>query len=115
MLNNLRSPNERRRRHEEKHAKAQERREQMYKNRLNRLKELTKRIREANELKNKIIRAKRATIKAKLERAEERRDYLLRLKATKAAVEEQKAHEIAFINSLSAQNRKNAILEKHER
>jgi len=87
----------------------------MYKNRLNRLKELAKRIREANELKNKIIRAKRATIKAKLERAEERRDYLLRLKATKASVEEQKAHEIAFINSLSAQNRKNAILEKHER
>jgi hypothetical protein len=54
-------------------------------------------------------------MKAKLERAEEKRQYLLRLKATKAAVEEQKAHEIAFINSLAAQNRKHDILEKHEK
>ena len=54
-------------------------------------------------------------MKAKLQRAEEKRQYLLRLKAKKAAVEEQKAHEIAFINNLVAQNRKHDILEKYEK
>jgi len=54
-------------------------------------------------------------MKAKLQRAEEKRLYLLRLKANKAAVEEQKAHEIAFINNLVAQNRRHDILEKYER
>lgn len=54
-------------------------------------------------------------MKAKLQRAEEKRQYLLRLKANKAAVEEQKAHEIAFINNLVAQNRRHDILEKYER
>jgi len=49
-------------------------------------------------------------MKAKLQRAEEKRLYLLRLKANKAAVEEQKAHEIAFINNLVAQNRRHDIL-----
>ncbi len=54
-------------------------------------------------------------MKAKLQRAEEKRLYLLRLKANKAAVEEQKAHEIAFINNLVAQNRRHDILEKYEK
>jgi hypothetical protein len=72
-------------------------------------------IQEVNELKKKLLKAKKVSMKAKLERAEEKRQYLLRLKATKAAVEEQKAHEIAFINSLAAQNRKHDILEKHEK
>lgn len=68
-----------------------------------------------SELKKKLLRAKKATMKAKLQRAEEKRQYLLRLKATKAAVEEQKAQEIAFINSLAAQNRKQDILERYEK
>lgn len=54
-------------------------------------------------------------MKAKLQRAEEKRQYLLRLKATKASVEEEKAQEIAFINSLAAQNRKQDLLEKYEK
>ena len=74
-----------------------------------------KKIEAVNELKKKLLRAKKATMKAKLQRAEEKRHYLLRLKATKASVEEQKAHEIAFINSLAAQNRKHDILEKYEK
>ncbi|CAF0765123.1 unnamed protein product, partial [Brachionus calyciflorus] len=109
------SPNERRRKHEEKQARAQEKREQFYQERLHKLRELTKKIEQVSELKKKLLRAKKATLKAKLQRAEEKRQYLLNLKSNKAAVEEQKAHEIAFINSLAAQNRKLAILEKHER
>jgi hypothetical protein len=82
---------------------------------LDKLRELTKKIEAVNELKKKLLRAKKATLKAKLQRAEEKRLYLLRLKANKASVEEQKAHEIAFINSLAAQNRKHDILEKYEK
>lgn len=76
---------------------------------------MTKKIEKVNELKKKLIRAKKATLKAKLQRAEEKRLYLLQEKAAKASVEEQKAHEIAFINSLTAQNRKHDILEKYEK
>ena len=54
-------------------------------------------------------------MKAKLQRAEEKRLYFLRLKAKKASVEEQKAHEIAFINNLMQQNRRHDILEKYEK
>lgn len=109
------SPNERRRKHEEKQARAQEKREQFYQERLNKLRELTKKIEKVSDLKKKLLRTKKATLLAKLQRAEEKRQYLLNLKATKAAAEEQKAHEIAFINNLAAQNRKISILEKHER
>jgi hypothetical protein len=109
------SPNERRRRHEEKQARAQEKREKFYLDRSKKLRELTKKIEEVRELKKKLIKVKKATMKAKLQRAEEKRQYLLRLKANKAAVEEQKAHEIAFINNLVAQNRKHDILERYEK
>ena len=64
---------------------------------------------------NLAVKVKKMTMKAKLQRAEEKRQYLLRLKANKAAVEEQKAHEIAFINNLVAQNRRHDILERQER
>jgi hypothetical protein len=74
-----------------------------------------KKIKAVNELREKLLRTRKATLKAKLQRAEEKRHYLLRMKATKAADEEQKAHEIAFINSLAAQNRKHYILEKYEK
>ena len=109
------SPNERRRKHEEKQARAQEKREQFYLDRSKKLRELTKKIEEVRELKKKLLKVKKATMKAKLQRAEEKRQYLLRLKAKKAAVEEQKAHEIAFINNLVAQNRKHDILERYEK
>lgn len=82
---------------------------------MDRLRELTKKIETVNELKKRLLRAKKATMKAKLQRAEEKRLCLLRMKSTKASVEEQKAHEIAFINSLAAQNRKQDILEKYEK
>ena len=115
LMSRKTSPNERRRKHEEKQARAQEKREQFYQDRLNKLRELTRKIEEVSELKKKLLRAKKATMKSKLQRAEEKRQYLLRLKSTKASVEEQKAHEIAFINSLAAQNRKHDILEKYEK
>jgi hypothetical protein len=115
LMSRKASPNERRRKHEEKQARAQEKREQFYQDRLNKLRELTRKIEEVSEIKKRLLRAKKATMKAKLQRAEEKRQYLLRLKSTKASVEEQKAHEIAFINSLAAQNRKHDILEKYEK
>ena len=66
-------------------------------------------------MKKRVLKAQKTTMKSKLERAEEKRLLLLQIKATKAAIEEQKAHEIAFLNSLSAQNRRHEILKKHEK
>jgi hypothetical protein len=72
-------------------------------------------IEQVRKLKNDLIRAKKLTMKVKLERAEEKRVYLLQMKAKKAADEEQKAHEILFINNLKEQNRKQDILERYEK
>jgi hypothetical protein len=44
LLNRKTSPNERRRKHEEKQARAQEKREQFYQERLSKLRDLTKRV-----------------------------------------------------------------------
>ena len=67
------------------------------------------------KLKNDLIRARKLTIKKKLQRAEEKRLYLLQMKAKKAADEEMKAHEILFINKLEEQNRKHDIFERYEK
>ena len=109
------SPNEHRRRHEEKQARAQEKRERFYEDRAQKLRELTKKINEVRKIKLELLRAKKLTMKAKLKRAEEKRIYLLQMKAKKAADEEQKAHEILFINNLKEQNRRHDILERYEK
>lgn len=96
-------------------AKAQEKREQFYEDRSQKLRELTKKIEQVRKLKNDLIRARKLTIKKKLQRAEEKRLYLLQMKAKKAADEELKAHEILFINKLEEQNRKHDIFERYER
>jgi hypothetical protein len=109
------SPSERKRRHEEKQARAQEKREKFYEDRSRKLRALTKKIEQVRKLKNDLLRAKIITMKVKLQRAEEKRLYLLQMKAKKAADEELKAHEILFINSLKEQNRKHDIFERYER
>ena len=109
------SPTEHRRRHEEKQARAQEKRERFYEDRAQKLRELTVKISEVRKIKLDLLRAKKLTMKAKLQRAEEKRVYLLQLKAKKAADEELKAHEILFINNLKEQNRRQDILERYEK
>jgi hypothetical protein len=109
------SPSEHRRRQEEKQARAQEKRERFYEDRAQKLRDLTVKINEVRKIKLELLRAKKLTMKAKLQRAEEKRMYLLNIKAKKAADEEQKAHEILFINNLKEQYRRQDILEKYEK
>ncbi|XP_050401321.1 S phase cyclin A-associated protein in the endoplasmic reticulum-like [Patella vulgata] len=109
-----RSPAESRRRHEEKQAKAQELREKLMQEKAERLRELSKKVEEVRAWKEELMKQRKDTMERKLQRAEEKRQCQLRLKSKKAHDEEAKANEIAFINSLEAQNKRHDILSKHQ-
>ncbi|XP_041368971.1 S phase cyclin A-associated protein in the endoplasmic reticulum-like [Gigantopelta aegis] len=109
-----RSPTESRRRHEEKQAKAQELRKKFLQDKADRLKELSKKVEEVQQWKEELMRQRWATIERKLHRAEEKRQSQLKIKSKKAHEEEAKANEIAFINTLEAQNKRHDILSKQK-
>lgn len=109
-----RSPTESRRRHEEKQAKAQEQREKLMQEKAERLRDLSKKVEEVRAYKEELMRQNKTLLEHKLQRAEEKRQSQLKLKARKAHEEEAKANEIAFINSLEAQNKRHDIMSKHQ-
>ncbi|XP_048254024.1 S phase cyclin A-associated protein in the endoplasmic reticulum-like [Haliotis rufescens] len=109
-----RSPTESRRRHEEKQAKAQELREKLMQEKADRLRDLSKKVEEVRAWKEELMRQRRVTITRKLQRAEVKRQSQLKIKAKKAHEEEAKANEIAFINTLEAQNKRHDIMSKHQ-
>lgn len=109
-----RSPTERKKRHEQKQAKAQELRTKLNTEKAARLKEISKKVEEVRAWKDDLLLQKKATMERKLLQAEEKRQLQLKLKAQKAHDEEAKANEIAFINSLEAQNKRHDILSKHQ-
>ncbi|BFZ01533.1 hypothetical protein BsWGS_04572 [Bradybaena similaris] len=109
-----RSPTESRRRHEEKQAKAQELREKLMQEKAERLRDLSKKVEEVRAYKEELMRQSKTLLEHKLQRAEEKRQLQLKLKAQKAHEEEAKANEIAFINSLEAQNKRHDIMSKHQ-
>lgn len=109
-----RSPTERKKRHEQKQAKAQELRTKLNNEKAARLKEISRKVEEVRAWKDDLLRQRKATMERKLLQAEEKRQLQLKLKAQKAHDEEAKANEIAFINSLEAQNKRHDILSKHQ-
>ncbi|CAI9733996.1 phase cyclin A-associated in the endoplasmic reticulum-like isoform X1 [Octopus vulgaris] len=109
-----RSPTERKKRHEQKQAKAQELRTKLNREKAARLKEISRKVEEVRAWKDDLLRQKKATMERKLLQAEEKRQMQLKMKAQKAHDEEAKANEIAFINSLEAQNKRHDILSKHQ-
>ncbi|KAL5005177.1 hypothetical protein ScPMuIL_018633 [Solemya velum] len=109
-----RSPTLSKRRHEEKQAKAQELREKLMQEKAERLRDLSKKVEEVRSWKEELLRQRKETIEKKMQMAEEKRQVQLRMKAQKAHDEEAKANEIAFINSLEAQNKRHDILSKHQ-
>ncbi|KAL4227984.1 hypothetical protein ACF0H5_013422 [Mactra antiquata] len=109
-----RSPTESKKRHEEKQAKAQELRDKLMQEKSERLRILSQKVEEVRALKEELMRQKKETIEKKMQQAEEKRQTMLKSKAQKAHDEEAKANEIAFINSLEAQNKRLEMMSKQQ-
>ncbi len=79
------------------------------------LRELTQRVNEVRQWKEELINARKTTIEIKMQRAEEKRQYLLLLKAKKAGDEDLKGQEIAFIKCLQQENRRQTLKERYQK
>lgn len=100
------------RRHEEKQLKAQEKREKLLEEKTQRFKDIAKKVEEMKAWKEEQQQQRRITMEKKLRRAEEKRRMQLQRIVRKAHDEEEKVNEIAFINTLEAQNKRHDILSK---
>ncbi|XP_038079057.1 S phase cyclin A-associated protein in the endoplasmic reticulum-like isoform X2 [Patiria miniata] len=101
-------------RHEERQAKAQQKRVLLLDEKAIKLKMLHEKIQEVREWKEELLMLKKKEMEEKQQRAEQKRHMQLEAVRRKAQEEEQKANEIAFINSLEAQNKKHDILARHQ-
>ncbi|XP_028408191.1 S phase cyclin A-associated protein in the endoplasmic reticulum-like isoform X2 [Dendronephthya gigantea] len=98
----------------EKQAKAQQLREQLLDDKLQHLQTLSEKVEKARELKMILIVEQELHLKEKQRRAEEKRKIKLNEKVRKAQEEEAKVNEIAFINTLEAQNKKMEVMSRHQ-
>lgn len=101
-------------RSEERMARAERRRLRLLVEKCERLRSLSERVRTVRELKNSLIQEKEKTMIHQMKRAELNRAIMLQEKVRKAQEEEMKVNEIAFINSLEAQNKRMEVQEKHQ-
>eukprot|EP00057_Strongylocentrotus_purpuratus_P011849 XP_011666323.1 PREDICTED: S phase cyclin A-associated protein in the endoplasmic reticulum [Strongylocentrotus purpuratus] len=109
-----RTREESQKRHEERQRKAQSKREQLSEAKSTRLTVLHEKVEEVVEWKDELNRQKKKLLEEKQKRAEEKRLMQLQAVIRKAQDEEAKANEIAFINSLEAQNKKHDIMARHQ-
>ncbi|XP_041464189.1 S phase cyclin A-associated protein in the endoplasmic reticulum-like [Lytechinus variegatus] len=109
-----RTREESQKRHEERQSRAQSKREQLAEAKSNRLTLLHEKVEEVVEWKDELIKQKKKLLEEKQKRAEEKRLMQLQAVIRKAQDEEAKANEIAFINSLEAQNKKHDIMARHQ-
>ncbi|XP_033108784.1 S phase cyclin A-associated protein in the endoplasmic reticulum-like [Anneissia japonica] len=100
--------------HEERQAQAKKKREILLEEKGQKLRSLHERIAEVQEWKEVLIQQRKKEMDEKLKRAEEKRQVQLQAIVKKARTEDIKANEIAFINSLEAQNKKIDILSRHQ-
>ncbi|XP_077867715.1 S phase cyclin A-associated protein in the endoplasmic reticulum-like [Saccoglossus kowalevskii] len=100
--------------HEEKQAKAQQLREKLQEEKAHKLRMLNERINEVRAWKNVIHQQQKKEMEDKLHKAEEKRTLQLQAVIKKAQEEEAKVNEIAFINTLEAQNKRHEILTRYE-
>ncbi|CAG0916757.1 unnamed protein product [Notodromas monacha] len=96
-------------RREERQAKADELRQSRLQSHKEKMEELTRKIEEVRAMKSRLLEKNRMTTERKLKRAEEKRKLHLQSIVKKAHDEEEKAKEIAFINSLEASNKRQEI------
>lgn len=113
----LSSPSRRRSLHETlkkyqaKQARAEEKRESLLKEKAHKIQILLSRVEDVKQAKQQLIDEKRLRMEERLERATVNRTQYLRDKVKKAHDEDEKLREIAFIKSLTEQNRRLDLLE----
>ncbi|KAM4675206.1 S phase cyclin A-associated protein in the endoplasmic reticulum isoform 2-T2 [Discoglossus pictus] len=103
---------ESKKKHEEKQLKAQQLREKLREEKALKLQKLLEREKDVRKWKEQLLEQRRKMMDEKLLHAEFKRDVQLQAIVKKAQEEEAKVNEIAFINTLEAQNKRHDVLAK---
>ncbi|XP_047675769.1 S phase cyclin A-associated protein in the endoplasmic reticulum isoform X5 [Tachysurus fulvidraco] len=103
---------ESKKKHEEKQLKAQQLRDKMREEKSHKLQKLLEREKEVRKWKEELLDQRRRMMDEKLLHAEFKRELQLQAIVKKAQEEEAKVNEIAFINTLEAQNKRHDMFAK---
>ncbi|XP_043933400.1 S phase cyclin A-associated protein in the endoplasmic reticulum [Protopterus annectens] len=103
---------ESKKKHEEKQLKAQQLREKLREEKALKLQKLLEREKEVRKWKEELLEQRRKMMDEKLLHAEFKRELQLQAIVKKAQEEDAKVNEIAFINTLEAQNKRHDALSK---
>ncbi|XP_040894963.1 S phase cyclin A-associated protein in the endoplasmic reticulum isoform X3 [Toxotes jaculatrix] len=103
---------ESKKKHEEKQLKAQQLRDKLREEKTLKLQKLLEREKEVRKWKEELLEQRRRMMEEKLLHAEFKRELQLQAIVKKAQEEEAKVNEIAFINTLEAQNKRHDALAK---
>ncbi|NXX83578.1 SCAPE protein, partial [Urocolius indicus] len=103
---------ESKKKHEEKQMKAQQLREKLREEKALKLQKLMEREKDVRKWKEELLDQRRKMMEEKLLHAEFKREVQLQAIVKKAQEEEAKVNEIAFINTLEAQNKRHDVLNK---
>ncbi|XP_050165335.1 S phase cyclin A-associated protein in the endoplasmic reticulum isoform X2 [Myiozetetes cayanensis] len=103
---------ESKKKHEEKQMKAQQLREKLREEKTLKLQKLIEREKDVRKWKEELLDQRRRMMEEKLLHAEFKREVQLQAIVKKAQEEEAKVNEIAFINTLEAQNKRHDVLNK---
>ncbi|XP_037306786.2 S phase cyclin A-associated protein in the endoplasmic reticulum isoform X3 [Pungitius pungitius] len=103
---------ESKKKHEEKQLKAQQLRDKLREEKTLKLQKLLEREKEVRKWKEELLEQGRRMMEEKLLHAELKREIQLQAIVKKAQEEEAKVNEIAFINTLEAQNKRHDALAK---
>ncbi|XP_049430561.1 S phase cyclin A-associated protein in the endoplasmic reticulum isoform X3 [Epinephelus fuscoguttatus] len=103
---------ESKKKHEEKQLKAQQLRDKLREEKTLKLQKLLEREKEVRKWKEELLEQRRRMMEERLLHAELKRELQLQAIVKKAQEEEAKVNEIAFINTLEAQNKRHDALAK---
>ncbi|XP_056595881.1 S phase cyclin A-associated protein in the endoplasmic reticulum isoform X3 [Triplophysa dalaica] len=103
---------ESKKKYEEKQLKAQQLRDKLREEKTHKLQKLIEREKEVSKWKEELLDQRRRMMEEKLLHAEFKRELQLQAIVKKAQEEEAKVNEIAFINTLEAQNKRHDVLAK---
>uniref|UniRef100_A0A8B9LEQ3 S-phase cyclin A associated protein in the ER n=1 Tax=Astyanax mexicanus TaxID=7994 RepID=A0A8B9LEQ3_ASTMX len=103
---------ESKKKHEEKQLKAQQLRDKLREEKTHKLQKLLEREKEVRKWKEELLDQRRRMMEEKLLHAEFKRELQLQAIVKKAQEEDAKVNEIAFINTLEAQNKRHDVLAK---